>query len=42
LRTQLGRRARAGFEKLYTQQRHVDSYLACIDAIRQSKSKAVH
>lgn len=41
LRAQLGRRARAGFEKLYTRQRHVDAYLACIDQVRQSKG-AVH
>lgn len=42
LRAQLGLRARAGFEKLYTQQRHVDAYLACVDKIRQSKGTAVH
>jgi glycosyltransferase involved in cell wall biosynthesis len=42
LRAQLGLRARAGFEKLYTQQRHVDAYLACVDKIRQSKATAVH
>ena len=37
LRTQLGQQARAGFEKLYTQRRHVDAYLACIERIRHSK-----
>jgi len=37
LRAQLGRRARAGFEKFYTQRRHVDAYLACIEGIRHSK-----
>jgi glycosyltransferase involved in cell wall biosynthesis len=42
LRAQLGRRARAGFERLYTQQRHVDAYLACIDKVRQSKGTAAH
>ena len=42
LRAQLGQCARAGFEKLYTQQRHVDAYLECIDNVRQSKSPAVH
>ena len=42
LRAQLGQRARAGFEKHYTQQRHVDTYLACINNIRHSKGTAVH
>jgi glycosyltransferase involved in cell wall biosynthesis len=37
LRAQLGQRARAGFTRLYTQQRHVDAYLASIDTIRQKK-----
>ena len=38
LRAGLGRRACAGFERLYTQRQHVDAYLACIDSIRQRKS----
>ena len=38
LRAQLGQRARAGFENLYTQRQHVDSYLACIERIRKTKS----
>ena len=37
LRIRLGRRARAGFENLYTQRRHVDAYLACIEEIRRTK-----
>lgn len=42
LRTQLGQRARSGFEKLYTRQRHVDAYLACIERIRHSKGMVVN
>ena len=37
LRSRLGRQARAGFERLYTQRRHVDAYLACIEEVRQRK-----
>ena len=35
LRAQLGQHARAGFEKFYTEQKHVDAYLACIHKVRQ-------
>lgn len=38
LRGQLGRRARVGFERWYTQQRHVDTYLDCIAAIQKRKT----
>ncbi|MEO8159169.1 MAG: glycosyltransferase family 4 protein [Betaproteobacteria bacterium] len=41
LRVQLGQRARAGFERRYTQKHHVDAYLECIDMIRQNKTVAV-
>lgn len=37
-RARLGQHARAGFERLYTQQRHVDAYLACIESIRRRKT----
>jgi glycosyltransferase involved in cell wall biosynthesis len=41
LRAELGRRAREGYEKLYTRQRHVDDYLACVDEILAGKRAAV-
>jgi glycosyltransferase involved in cell wall biosynthesis len=37
LREKLRRRARDGFLRLYTAQRHVDRYLAYVHAIRDGK-----
>ncbi len=37
LRESLAKRAQEGFLRLYTQQRHVDSYLALVDEIRTSR-----
>ena len=41
LRAQLALRARTGFEKLYTEQRHVDAYLSLVEGIQQSKLQLV-
>lgn len=42
LRTQLGQRARAGYEKHYTRQRHIEAYLACVAEIQARKKGEVH
>lgn len=42
LRARLAQRARTGYEQHYTQQRHVDAYMACVEEIHEKKEIAVH